>query len=282
VRPMLEPSRKYLGVAINGAPEDLAPVNDFAAKIGKSPNILEYYAAWGDQYETEWNRNAWRSGALPMMAWEPFKPSVADIANGASDHYIREFAEKVRKLNLPVAISFGHEMNGFWYPWGTEKTKASDFVRAWRHVHDVFLDVGAANVIWVWSPNVINPVPNVPLEPFYPGHSYVDWIGLVGYYSRTGAHTFETLFGPTMKRVREFSQKPFLIAETAAQPGPGRSRRVADLFEGVAAADDVIGFVWFEHDKQDADWRVSADSAALGQFKRHAANRLFGFDPTKT
>jgi beta-mannanase len=55
----------------------------------------------------------------------------------------------VRTLNLPIAVSFGHEMNGNWYPWGTAHTTAAQFVAAWRHIHDLFARVGATNVIWV-------------------------------------------------------------------------------------------------------------------------------------
>ena len=45
------------------------------------------------------------------------------------------------------------------------------YVRAWRHVHDVFEAEGADNVVWVWCPLVTD----VPAEPwnhwtnYYPG-----------------------------------------------------------------------------------------------------------------
>jgi len=277
VRPLLKPPRKYLGAALDGAPESLAPVRDFAARIGKQPNLLEYYVEWGGGFDPQRVRNARAASALPVMVWEPFEPSIADIADGASDAYTRKFATAVRTANLPVVISFGHEMNGHWYPWGTDATDPADFVRAWRRIHDIFQDVGAANVIWVWSPNVINYLPDAPLEPFYPGDSYVDWIGVVGYYTDSGASTFPTLFGPTTAAVRRFTRKPILIAETAAEPGPRKRRDVADLFAGVAASPDVIGFIWFDHHKR-ADWRIGSDPSALAEFKRGAANGLFGFD----
>jgi hypothetical protein len=277
VRPLLQPQRKYLGAAIDGAPRSLAPVQQFAQSIGKQPNLLEFYVGWGGQFDAQGVRNARAAGALPLMVWEPFAPSVKAIADGATDGYARSFATAVRTLNLPVAISFGHEMNGHWYPWGTRETDPGDFVRAWRRVHDLFLDVGATNVIWVWSPNVVNPVPRVALQPLYPGDAYVDWIGVVGYYTDSGASSFPTLFGPTTAALRRFTRKPILIAETAAQPGPRKSRDVADLFSGVAASPDVVGFVWFDIVKR-ADWRVASDPAALAAFRRAAASSLFGFD----
>jgi len=277
VRPLLKPTRKYLGAALDGAPKSLEPVRDFAARIGKQPNLLEYYIAWGGDFDRQPVKNAWATGALPLMVWEPFQPSIAAIADGAADPYISKFATAVQALNLPLAISFGHEMNGDWYSWGTSATDPADFKRAWRRIHDIFLDVGATNVIWVWSPNVVNPVPGVPLKPLYPGDSYVDWIGVIGYYTDSGASTFSTLFGPTKAAVRKFTRKPIIIAETAAQPGPRKRTDVADLFAGVARSRDVIGFVWFDYVKR-ADWRIGSDPSALTEFKRHAASDRFGFD----
>ncbi|MBC3844311.1 hypothetical protein GXW82_41620 [Streptacidiphilus sp. 4-A2] len=39
---------------------------------------------------------------------------------------------------------------------------------AWQHIHDIFQNEGVSNVIWVWSPNIINPVPSVQLKAYYP------------------------------------------------------------------------------------------------------------------
>ena len=277
VRPLLKPARKYFGAALDGAPTSLGAVKDFTTKVGKQPNMLLYYTAWGDQFDAKAVKNAHAIGALPVMAWEPFEPSVVDIADGASDDYIRKFAAAVQALNLPVAISWAHEMNGFWYPWGTKKTSPTDLVRAWRHIHNTFLDVGASNVIWVWSPNVINSMRQVPLKPLYPGDSYVDWIGVVGYYEDGGARTFSTLFGPTKAAVRRFTTKPILIFETGAEDSWRKRKDIADLFRGVAASHDVIGFNWFNYAKR-ADWRIDSDPSALAQFKKYAKDDRYGFD----
>jgi hypothetical protein len=277
VRPLLRPARKYFGAALDGAPTSLGPVKDFTTKVGKQPNMLLFYTGWGDGFDARAVRNAHAMGALPVMEWEPFEPSIADIADGATDAYLKKFATAVQSLNLPLAISLAHEMNGFWYPWGTRKTAPADFVRAWRHVHDIFLDVGATNVIWVWNPNVINPMPHVALKPLYPGDSYVDWVGIVGYYEAGGANTFSTLFGPTKATVRKFTRKPILVVETAAEQGLRKRRDIADLFRGVAESPDVIGFNWFNYAKR-ADWRIDSDPSALAQFRKSAKDDRFGFD----
>jgi glycosyl hydrolase family 26 len=280
VTPLLKPKGKYLGVALTGVPESLKALQTYSQEIGKQPNVLEYYAAFGDGFDTSGVRRIYQAGALPFMAWEPFKPSLKSIADGASDPYIKKFAQDVARLNLPIAISFGHEMNGNWYAWGRDKTTPADFVAAWRHIHDLFQNEGATNVIWVWTPNVITPMPDVGLKQYYPGDAYVDWAGMIGYYALTGPHTFGTLYGPTMDEIRTFTKKPFFIAETAAQQGQRRRADVDDLFDGVKNHSDVLGFVWFNIPKR-ADWRIEISPLALAEYRKRASDPDFGFDIRK-
>jgi hypothetical protein len=280
VTPLLKPKSKYLGVALDGVPTSLKALGAYSKRIGKHPNALEYYAAFGDGFDTSGVRRIYQAGALPFMAWEPFKPSLKAIAAGESDAYVKKMAKDIVGLNLPIAISFGHEMNGDWYAWGRTKATPADYVAAWRHIHDIFQDAGATNVIWVWTPNVINPMPNVDLKQYYPGDAYVDWAGMIGYYTLTGADTFEGLYGPTMREIRTFTKKPIFIAETAAQEGQRRRADVNDLFDGVASHDDVIGFIWFNIPKR-ADWRIEISPLALAEYRRRAQASDFGFDIRK-
>jgi mannan endo-1,4-beta-mannosidase len=276
VRPLLKPPHKYLGAAFADAPKSTSSIDAFGTMVGKRPNLVEFYSQWGGGYDADGIRRLWKAGSLPMMAWEPFGTTLAAIGDGKSDKYIRKFATSVRDVNVPVVISFGHEMNTYWYPWGTRGNKPADFVRAWKRIHQIFADVGATSVIWVWSPNVINPVHTVKLQPYYPGDAYVDWIGMIGYYTLGGAHTFPKLYGPTMRQVRTFTDKPFFIAETASQPGPRRPADIADLLRGVRQHADVVGFVWF-HLKKRADWRITGDAPSIAAFKRGVHSSAIGF-----
>lgn len=280
VSSLIRPKGKYLGVALNGVPRSLKAVTAYKQKIGKQPNVLEFYSAFGDGFDTSGVRRIYQTGALPFIAWEPFKPSLKAIADGKQDAYIKKYARDLVHLNLPVAISFGHEMNGDWYPWGRTKATPADYVAAWRHIHDLLQDAGATNVIWVWTPNVITPMPNVGLKQYYPGDAYVDWAGMIGYYTLTGPHTFDTLYGPTMRQIRTFTKKPIFIAETASQEGQRRRADVDNLFDGVEAHDDVLGFIWFNIPKR-ADWRIEISPLALEVYRKRATDPGFGFDIRK-
>jgi mannan endo-1,4-beta-mannosidase len=255
---LLDPTGgKFFGVEAEGAPA-LAPVSAFAASAGRKPDMIGQYVAWDTSFDARAVATAWSYGALYYIAWEPYDTSVQAIADGQSDAYITRFADAVRALNLPVAISFGHEMNGNWYPWGTGQTSASSFVAAWRHIHDLFIQAGASNVIWVWNPNIINPVPQVQLEPYWPGDAYVDWVGITGYFPTSGPETFTSLYGPTMAQIKQFTAKPMIIAETSVETGPSEVQAVHSLVTGVKRHPRVLGFIWFDFNKDGVDWQIES------------------------
>ncbi|MFJ3789159.1 glycoside hydrolase family 26 protein [Kitasatospora sp. NPDC090091] len=277
VTPLLKPSRKYLGTALDDVPAKLDPLSSFTAMIGKQPNVVEYYASWGDGFDTAGVRRIYEAGALPFMAWEPHSPSMAAIAAGETDDYVRGVAKAAAKLNLPIAISIAHEMNGDWYPWGRQAASAADFVGAWRRIHDIFDRAGATNVIWVWSPNITVPAPNTRLAPYYPGDTYVDWAGMTGYFTLTGPKTFDTLYGATMAEIRAFCKKPFFISETASQQGKRQRADIDQLFTGIETHDDIVGFVWFNMVKR-ADWRIETSPPSLADYKQRVSDPRYGFD----
>jgi mannan endo-1,4-beta-mannosidase len=257
VSELLDPAGgKFLGVQAPGAPDALGPVQTFAASAGTRPNLIGEYIAWNDPMDTRAAANAWSYGALYYMVWEPYDTSVAAIAAGRSDAYITRVARQVRALNQPVAISFGHEFNGNWYPWGTTGTTSGDFVTAWRLIHRLFAAAGARNVIWIWNPNVISADPQLDLAAYYPGDAYVSWVGITGYFSTTGPDTFDGLYGPTIQEIRGFTSKPLLIAETSVETGPDQAAAAQNLVSGVRQSSDVLGFVWFNYSKLGVDWRL--------------------------
>jgi hypothetical protein len=275
VSALLQPSKKYLGVEINGAPESLTPAKQFASWVGTTPDIIGHYVAWGTSFDSIAASNAWSYGALDFVVWEPWNTTLAKIASGASDTYVKAFAASVRSLDVPIALSFGHEFNGNWYPWGTTGTTAADFVAAWQHIHKIFTDEGATNVIWIWDPNDIYPVPSVRLADYYPGDAYVDWVGVTGYWTQGGPNTYSSLYLTTLTEVREFTKKPFIIAETAVASGSHELESLTQLFDAVEQHSDIVGFVWYDFDKG-GDWRIEHRPTLLSAFKSALSSGDFG------
>lgn len=265
VAPLIHPAKNYLGAAISGAPQDMSRVDAFADLIGEKPNMITIYESFDDRFAAAEVRKIYRYGALPIVRWEPFKQGLGDIAAGRFDDYLLEFATDVRTLNVPIALTVAHEMNGRWYPWGTQNATPKQFVAAWRHIHDVFATAGATNVIWTWTPNVVNYL-NTPLKPYWPGATYVDWVGVDGYFTNNGPDTFESLFRPTLNEVRKLTTKPVLIVETGSEPGSMRAKVISQLFSEVAQDRNLIGFVYFNSNGS-GNWVLDQDPKALNVFR---------------
>jgi cellulose synthase/poly-beta-1,6-N-acetylglucosamine synthase-like glycosyltransferase len=262
---------RYLGVVTQHS--SAADLTAFASLTGIRPNMDEYYVTWGRPFDPARAAALEAAGAIPLISWEPTTTSLQGIADGVSDLYVRSWASAVASYGKPIVVTFGSEMNGHWENWGPGRATPRQFVAAWRHIHRLFAAVGARNVTWVWTANVINGL-RAPLRPYWPGARYVNWVGMDGYW--WGAHrrpgtTFAAIFGPTMRRVRTFSKAPFLIAETG---GLGRFRQVAarDLFRSVEHTPDILGFVWFDDVNSQGDWRLETDSAAVVAFRRGVAS----------
>ena len=253
---LTHPDGKFFGVEADGSPDSLAPAQQVAASVGRNPNLLGQYVEWNSPFDETGAARAANYGALYYMAWEPFGTTVASIADGGSDSYVRGFAKAVAAFGGPVALSFGHEMNGNWYPWGITQATPAQFVAAWRHIHDVFAAAGATNVIWVWNPNIINGLPDVELAPLWPGSAYVNWVGITGYFGITGPDSFAALYGPTIAEVEKFTSAPIIIAETGVQTSPDEVDSINSLIGTVRANGNVIGFVWFNYDKDGVDWTL--------------------------
>jgi mannan endo-1,4-beta-mannosidase len=257
----------YIGLYPDGVPGSYAGVTAFTAATGVQPDVVSYYSGWQEPFQGGFARAAARDGAVPLVQMDPTGVSLAAIASGRYDSYLIAYAEAVRAYGHPVILSFGHEMNGNWYSWSNQHTSPAMFVSAWRHIVRLFRALGAQNVTWLWTVNVINPQFGVPSpRRWWPGSNYVTWVGIDGYYLKSSS-MFASLFGPTVEAVRGLTRDPILIAETAAAPSVGQPAKIADLFAGVRLY-GLLGFVWFDsvHVK---DWRLTS-AAAIAAFRQAA------------
>jgi mannan endo-1,4-beta-mannosidase len=257
---------RYIGVYDRSSSSSSAGLTAFTTATGIRPNVLTYYSSWLEPFQTDFAVNAAEHEAIPLVQINPFGVSLAKIASGQYDDYLSTYAKAVRAYRHSVIVSFGHEMNGSWYPWGNTHTSPIDFVAAWRHIVVLFRQAGAHNVIWLWTANIIEtggiPSPAV----WWPGNSYVTWVGLDGYYYEP-SWTFSSLFGPTITAIRELTHDPILIAETGAVAGARQPSKIADLFAGIRLY-GLLGFVWFNA-VVEKDWRISGP-AAFATFRQNA------------
>ena len=273
VRISLPPgAASYLGVYEPAAPPAYQPVANFAKAAGSHPNVVGYYSGWAQPFATSYAKQIRRHGVIPFVQIDPTFASVAGIAAGAYDEYLRSYADSVRDFGHAVIIGFGHEMNGPWYSWGYGRVPPATFVAAWQHIVTLFRGQGADNVTWLWTIN--SDLPNTgPIASWWPGASYVSWVGIDGYYFRP-SDTFASVFGHTIEQVRAFTRKPVLLSETAVGPEAGQFVKIGDLFSGMRQH-KMLGLVWFDKAQHEGiehqDWRIEDNPAAEAAFRLGAA-----------
>ena len=172
-------------------------------------------------------------------------------------------------------------MNGWWqFPWSEQRNGNSpgDYVKAWRHVHDLFTQVGATNVTWVWCPNIVS-ADTTPLPSLYPGDAYVDWVAMDGYNWGSDRNnvwrSFSAVFGQTYDELSALAPaKPIMIAETASSEdgGPlGRPASKAAWIRDMYATQLPLHFpkvravLWFNWNDDDPmlDWPIESSSTSI-------------------
>src|SRR5215218_7017581 len=283
--PLLCPQRIYVGASVDGLPGDPAVLDSFTEATGVSPSVAMYFTDFGGGVDSAALKRLSDAGRLPMMTWEPWNHttpsanpySLPAIAAGEFDAYLSAQGKALAAVGAPVAVRFGHEMNGSWYPWGqgVDGNTAEDYVAAYRHVHDVIAAAGASNVVWVWSPITVISRPDVPLAPLYPGDDYVDWVGLSVYFSAS-ISTYAADVPPTLRQLDQFaSAKPIYVAETSVLPGPNRPAMIRDLITGLLTIPNLVGLTWFNHDTNH-DYRIDNDPVAAAELASRLASPWFG------
>ncbi|HET9016446.1 MAG TPA: glycosyltransferase family 2 protein [Thermomicrobiaceae bacterium] len=123
-------------------------------------------------------RADYRAGRPVMVSVEPWPIAgisgndvLGAIAAGRYDPVILAEARTVAALRQPILLRFAHEMDlAGQYPWSAQDPAA--YIAAYRHVVDLFRANGATNALWVWS-----PAGTVQAPEYYPGNSYVDYVG---------------------------------------------------------------------------------------------------------
>ncbi len=249
-------------------PTSYAGVTAFTRATGVRPDVVAYYSGWLEPFQARFATTAAAHGAVPLVQMDPDGISLKAIAAGRYDTYLTAFAAAVRSYRKAVILDFAHEMNGWWFSWGYRHSSPAAFVAAWRHIVTLFRGLDVRNVTWLWTVNIIDKRCRciLPPAPWWPGSSYVTWVGIDGYYYKS-SWSFAPLFGPTIRALRALSHAPILIAETGASPIAGKPAKIADLFAGIRAY-GLLGFVWFDATGI-RNWSLDT-AAAVAAFRRGA------------
>jgi beta-mannanase len=301
----------YWGAAIGDqltgdeAPWDMRAATRLEGMLGKSMSLIHFMAPFahcspaGCSYyrfpakEMQRIRNhgaipffSWSSQSIPSRLDEP-EIELSDLIGGRYDGFIRRWAKEARRWGHPFFLRFDWEMNGDWFPWaeGVNGNRPGESVAAWRHVHDIFDEVGATNATWVWCPNVDIGDDLRNLASLYPGDSYVDWAGLDGYNSGTNPgkddhwRSFGQIYSRTYRELtREIAPgKPIAIGEIgSSEQGGSKARWIREMLRALPARYPRIrALVWLDKFEGELDWPIETSPSAVAAFRAGLRNPAY-------
>lgn len=259
----------WLGVYEPSSPASYSGVEQFGRTAGREPNLALYYSGWYESFRSQFAQDAYDHGAYPVVQMNPEKVTLQSIVAGKSDTYLENFADAVADFGHQVVIGFAHEPDAFWYTWGDEYVSPSVWVAAWQHVVNVFRKQGADNVTWLWTMNVLGSS-TVPVADYWPGDSYVTWIGIDGYYMHL-SDTYASVFGSTISAIQGFAAgEPILISETAIGPPGTEPSQIENMYAGIRTYGN-LGLIWFDENKPDEPYALEGDPGAIKVFRQMTA-----------
>ena len=213
----------YLGAYVDLDPAVRSTYTDRTGKVRRLPAEFErstgrvhalyfFYLGYGRPAPSDWIEKLDGESRLVQIALEPNE----GLGRVQDDEYLRSLADALGKTKARIFLRFASEMNG---PWTAYHGNPALYVEKWRLVTRIMRE-RAPNVAMLWCPYT---VPVNPIESYYPGDEYVDWVGVnlysVLYYNQNRLHPGEHDHPADMLTwiYRRYAErKPIMICEYAA------------------------------------------------------------------
>lgn len=290
-----QPEKILIGAFDNENKESFESTINLEDTLKTTFPLIHIYTAWGSKVDEQFPelqvKTILEMGSLPVITWEPWltdfdgdkiqglRPvdkrdvgGMADVAKGKYDGYLKTWARSAAKIDQPIFLRLGHEMNDpYRYPWGPQNNSAKDFVAAWQHVHNLFKKEGATKVIWVWSPHPAYGF----FDAFYPGNKYVDYVGIGVLNYGTVANwskwwSFAEIFGKHYNELAVFN-KPMMLTEFGSLTvGGKREQWFAEALNKLPQEYPLVKSVLFFHFSDDKtttqqviNWYFIHDAASV-------------------
>jgi hypothetical protein len=262
--PVVSSGSMQWGVYAGDSNEDVTVVEQM---VGKKVDIHEIFLSWDDSFPT-WMGKSLCPDRKMLIFWENHNVSLDSIIAGERDAYLKKFSDDTQAYGCPVVMSLFHEMNGNWDNWGgvVGNNTPSKLISAWRHVHDI---MPASNMSWMW---VINndSVPNTQANAagnYWPGDAYVDSIGIDGFNFNDPWRSFASVFDVSVASVQKYN-KPIYLSSLGSVAHPDKAAWITEgLGTHIYTYKNVVGWMWFNHNKFDGNWSINSDAASLAAFK---------------
>jgi len=258
------------GALYIGADAETNRVAQFDNEVGiTQPAILGGYVSLNGQVSTILGHAKPYDGTAPMVSWE--LDFTEDFGDGHMDAYLKQQAQQIIAYGKPVFLRPDWEMDGNWYPkWSPPAVSASRYISDWRYLVRFLRAAGVTNASFVWCPNVGEPI-GKPASNWYPGDSYVDWVGTDAYPSQ-GESTDAFAETDGLDQIAAFAGqhgKPMMLAEWGVtSPDPDNAWLFDRVFQWAADYPKTVkALVYFDYVGSKGDHLLVDHPNGAAEFK---------------
>ncbi len=295
-----------IGAFVGTNPPTLDGIETFENISGQNLSSIMWFQGWDAHDQPDFPTSALNTIASKRPIKQPFvfhltwEPAVnlKDIVKGDYDEYLAAYATSIKDWGGKLRFRFAHEMiennvldGNEYYSW---QDQPEDYIKAFRHVHDVFLQAGADNAQFVWCPNNF-PFDVDIVKQYYPGTDYVDWLCMDGYNWTNQDGTpewpewlwfddiFANIYHTLVDHPQLFGNKPLMIGEFASceasthdLPGQNKAEWIKNAFERIASSDfnKIKAVHWFQINKE-CNWRIDSSASTKTAFKAALQQKHF-------
>ncbi len=160
------------GLGLFVSDEQPGQVTSLASQLGVAANIMTVYANQPDYTSVTWVPDTNLRLLLGVGAVSPAQAAA-----------IGEFLVASGHANTIIRIMW--EMNGNWFPWGTQNFSAAQYISTFRAAVTAFEAVPGNQFQYVWNLNAGSVEPGRTEFDTYPGNAYVSDIG-IDWYDQNG------------------------------------------------------------------------------------------------
>jgi hypothetical protein len=269
------PGKIYFGAYVNpsGLAHGWSPadVAQFEAQLGRTLTLHQEYFSFTANFSGNLMTDDYTHFRVPIVSWN-CEFSNAQIASGAEDGAIIQAAQSAKNFSGPIFLRYLWEPNvpatefsriSCWDPKGgdlpNDVFSPTQFIAAWQHIHTIFNQVGATNVVWLWSVSADPGAANA--MAYYPGNQWVDWVGIDSYDLSGGSPA--TTYSPMYSTLSALN-KPIMISETGA-PQSDQATFFPSVVPTLQSQFPLIkGWVYYDainyNGADNQDWRIATSA----------------------
>ena len=224
-------------------------------------------------YEDKLVQSLEKHNFTSFITLKPNNMPLSAIADGIYDKRFEEFFEAVTegtRKETELFVCFAPEMETRpsqltnWNTW--QDNHASRYVKAYRHVVELAREK-APNIKWVWSPTRCD----VYTKAYYPGSSYVDYVGVSANNYSDSYTTFSSFISAEGREdfLKAYG-KPIIFTECgeASKDETTKTKYIKSIFSYIKNNDDIIGAVFKDTDiNEEKTYQFSDNADQLEVFK---------------